>query len=80
MRSHAKSHRILALLDGTYTIYMPLPSALVPKVDITRLGYSLSAFLSSVILVGPTDGSHEMYMRQGICHPAMRMPPQEALS
>ena len=59
---------------------MPLPAALVPKADIARFGCSLSAFLSSIILVGPTDGSHEMYMRQGTCHPATRKPPQEALS
>lgn len=80
LRSHVKSHRSLALLDGTYMIYMPLSAALVPKADTARLEYSLSVFPSSIILVGPTDGSHEMHMRQGTCHPATRKPPQEALS
>ena len=72
--------RSLALLDGTYIIYMPLPATLVPRAHVARFGYSLSVFPSSILLVGPTDGSHEMYMRQGTCHPATRKPPQEALS
>lgn len=67
--------RSLALLDGTYIIYMPLPAPMVPKAHVARFEYSLSVLPSSILLVGPTDGSHEMYMRQGICHPATRKPP-----
>lgn len=34
----------LALMDGTYMKYMPLPALLVPKADIPGLGCSLSVF------------------------------------
>lgn len=61
-----------------HTIYMPLPSALVPKVDISQL--DVSVFSSHNPSGGPLMDHMRVYMRQGrsVTLPR-RMPPQEAL-